>query len=320
MSTAILLAVALAVHSESPTNAAQHEQQHSSPPADATARHVAETIERLRKGDSVARREAARELRTTAERRPQALKAAVPALTATLDDVGYDNARYDIIEAVGLTGPDASSAVPQLKRLLECEDIFDKTQAALAWSRIDPDNAAPVERLSGWLNAECDTLRGLAAFNLGKLGPRAEAALPALRRLLKDDHAAVRFVAASAVWDVGGPSDAALQELMRIASGTHREALVVRPTFVSEWLPPLSFYAIAKLGEIGPQAEASVPLLVEQTANEEHVIRLTAVRALAQIGSRRKDVLEALRRVAAEDPVGTVQEAARKTLENLEAR
>ena len=67
------------------------------------------------------------------------------------------------------------------------------------------------------------------------------------------------------------------------------------------------------------QFENAVPLLTEALASEVQTIRLEAIIALGDLGSRAKDAVPAIELVSEDDPVRTIRSAAQQALEKIQA-
>ena len=106
-----------------------------------------------------------------------------------------------------------------------------------------------------------------AAFEaLRLLGPRAQAAAPDLLEILRDPNVFLldRVAASRALWRIAAEPEVVVQ-LISMASGWGAN------------------YAIDALGEIGPQAQAAVPVLTQTAGGGDASLAVHAAKALQQI-------------------------------------
>lgn len=141
-----------------------------------------------------------------------------------------DSYRSDAAELLGLLGPAARDAVPDLDRYL-CERM---------------------DRKEWHMSME-------AARALGRIGPAALGAVPTLQAALTAPDMAPRVAAAAALWRVTGRDGDRLVKLIR------QELRQVSKDFPRE-----QDHAIDALGEFGPQAQAAIPDLLDVLAGPAH--------------------------------------------------
>ena len=66
------------------------------------------------------------------------------------------------------------------------------------------------------------------------------------------------------------------------------------------------------------QFKNAVPLLTAALTSEEQTVRLEAIIALGDLGSRAKDAVPAIELVSEDDPVRTIRLAAQQALEKIQ--
>jgi HEAT repeat protein len=209
-----------------------------------------------------------------------------PSLTATIRGLwkspGTPSFPLDLIQtgdpvtsagmahALGLIGPEAASAVPELLLALRHKDPLVRYRAAEALGFIGPKaSSTSAPALVHTLRDKDDDVRGAAARALGRLGASAPAeAIQALENLLKGRNPYLREAAAQAFGDFGSPLPEAIPKLVQTLKDKNGE---------------VASAAADALGSFGPAAAAAVPPLVEALrARETHS---AAIRALGLIRS-----------------------------------
>jgi HEAT repeat protein len=122
-----------------------------------------------------------------ADEKTPAVKEAVPALVAALDDP-EEEIRNLAVMVLANPGPGASAAVPALAdRLKEGNDLRQRRAAAWALGRVGPAAKTAVPALRDLLTEGGDReLRTAAVQALGVLGPDARDAIPQMVRLLHE--------------------------------------------------------------------------------------------------------------------------------------
>ncbi len=113
--------------------------------------------------------------------------------------------RGDAAHVLGLMGPEAREAAPQLTPLLADKNEGVRVQAAESLWEIERDTKATVPVLTAALKNKDKLLRLEAVRVLGeKMGQAARAAVPALRKALHDSHPEVRRRVAEALRQIDG--------------------------------------------------------------------------------------------------------------------
>jgi len=157
--------------------------------------------------------------------------------------------------------------------------------AAAAWSRarIEPGDAKAVamavERLrKGLASAEATVRQGAISAMIDLTDEMAEADAIAvageLAGLLSDEDADVRRSAAVALVELGKPS--------------------IEPVTAAFGDPKRRAVAAEILGEIGPAASATIPMLVKALGDDDPLVRSDAAFAIASIGSEADEAVPAL--------------------------
>jgi HEAT repeat protein len=155
---------------------------------------------------------------------PQA-KAAVPALTSTLDKAVTEKAteeteinfRLYVARALGKIGPEARPAVPSLTTLVASKDQYLRAASAEALGQIGPEAKTAVPVLTTALDDAESMVRLQSALALWRI-ERSEKSVPVLLGLFKDDKSAyVRVEAAGALGKIGESAKAAIPTLQDAA-------------------------------------------------------------------------------------------------------
>jgi HEAT repeat protein len=140
-------------------------------------------------------------------------KEAVPQLIEALQDKDKP-IRLEAIEALGRIGLEAKSAKGPLHNALKDQSPKVCMAATLALARIDPEYAPKaVATLIEALKSVQEEGRAAAIASLGNLGPKARAAVPDLIEMLKDDDTAVRTQAVTALGQIGPDAKSAVPAL-----------------------------------------------------------------------------------------------------------
>jgi HEAT repeat protein len=238
-------------------------------------------VERLRHRNPDARRDAAVALDRIVAGSPYGLPAAVtrdlvPPLIELLrgEDAGVWSTAARIL---GLIGPEAGEAVPDLIQLLQRGDSDDRSDAAVALDRIVAGSPyglpAAVTRdlvppLIELLRGEDAGVWGPAARILGKIGPEARQAVPALIELLQRGDRDARD-AAWALGGIGPEARAAVPALIELLQRGDRDARKD---------------AAVALGRIGGQVAVAALLEVLEGAVPDPEVVSNAMRVLSDIG------------------------------------
>lgn len=171
----------------------------------------------------------------------------------------------------------------------------------------DPASELAVRLESPDKQERVDALRRLA-----ELGPQALPALPAVTTTLTDPEADVRRLACVALGAMGEGARPSAPQLSRTLSDadpgvrlngafTLQKLAPERRDFVpilEEAVRKKWSGTIVQIGELGPQADWAVPVLMESLAAPEPTIQTLAAEALGKIGPAARDAIPALERTA----------------------
>lgn len=136
---------------------------------------------------------------------------------------------YAYVNAIGLMGKQALSALPVLTKQLNDVDFEIRYHAAEALGRVIGRNkakheGAALKALLVCLNDKYWIVQARAAEALGHMGPRAARAIPLLNKLLKSPFAELRWSAAFALGEMGTLAKLALPRLRETLRDKHPEA------------------------------------------------------------------------------------------------
>ncbi len=163
----------------------------------------------------------------------------------------------------------ADDAVRVLRSALQTTDYWAaRMWAADALAEIGPAAKAAVPDLMACLKSDTRYVVTSSAKALGKIGPDAAAAVPGLTAQLEDSDYYTRVCIAHALWRINR-SDKSLPVLQDTLKNS-RDFMAV-----SE--------AAEAIGEMGPQATGSAPLLVPLLKDSDSFVRDAAAKALKQI-------------------------------------
>jgi HEAT repeat protein len=165
-------------------------------------------------------------------------------------------------EALGIIGPAAKEAVPELIKLLEKDEFGSEITEALG--RIGPDAKAAIPALVARIGKNghrYDVVRALS-----QIGPDA---LPALRKALKDSDHSVREDVCHGLTLMGPKARPALPDVVEL---------------VYDPVQSVRKSALECLAAMGPAAKSALPALTEALNDRSYSIRCAAVDAFAAIG------------------------------------
>lgn len=167
--------------------------------------------------------------------------------------------------------------------------------------------ADAVAALEGLLNDKSPAVRAHAAESLGEIGSPAKSAVPALLELVADPDKTVRREAIDAVRAIRpGPevvlpllveqleaADPAIRMSVLSAFAEHGKAAV--PNLITALgSKEAAYWACLVLAEIGPDAAAAVPALIETLQDDRPDVRREAILALAEMGEAAAPAVPAL--------------------------
>jgi HEAT repeat protein len=195
--------------------------------------------------------------------------AAVPVLVDMLQEEDDDVRFQALLALLAMKPGEAAAAAPALERAMINEKTNFPGLACLALVKANED--AAIRAFIGMLERG-DKSRGLAATALGDLGPRARAAVGALRVALDDGDVWVRVRAAEALWHIERRVDTKL--LLTLAQGEESGFRGRLQVSMPVWK------------QLGPEAQAAVPGLLQTLQSPDETIRLSATIALGHMGQR----------------------------------
>ncbi len=207
-----------------------------------------------------------------------------PRLLKGLGDPSIPARRWAAME---LERHGSGAAAAPLVTALADEDVGVRGLAASALGAIGPDGACATRALIRALGDTSPEVRWRAAQALGGIGPRAREAIPALLAALKDEWPWMRANVAAALWAVDRRGADVLPTLVGLLRGDTSSSwdLTDERTGLPGGSRDPRQKALQVLSEIGPEAAAAVPLLIEQPDHEkglESCIR--TVNVLGSIG------------------------------------
>lgn len=197
---------------------------------------------------------------------------AVDTLRERLKDPALRGRTLDVLAAMG---PVAKPAVDDMIAALDDADPVIRGDAAMALASIGPAAAAAVPTLVNMLGEGDAAALGAppAAYALGRIGPAAKPAMEKLRALATSKNEMLATVAIWATLKIA-PEDTSLREMAipRLKNALRAEREMVR------------LEAAVALGEIGPAAASTIPML-ELVAEEDpsRPVRAAAADALAKV-------------------------------------
>ena len=236
---------------------------------------------------------------------PQA-REAIPVLSKILDRKGDDQVGELAARAVIAIGPDSVS-VPLLREILSKRN--EKYYIAEVLGELGPAAAPAVPELTQLLGNNKSYVRRAGALALGKIGPEALDALPQLVQTLDDpqEYHTHPGDIAQAIANIGPQAVPYLITVLETENFTIREGVAKTlgeigadaEAAIPALIEKLSdkdkrphIYASA-LGKIGPKAIPALLSIIEHS-NEDAIRRMYAVYALGEMGSSAKDTVPEL--------------------------
>ena len=174
--------------------------------------------------------------------------------------------RRRAVTSLGLGGPDASWALPQLyAALINDDDVGVRKLAAVALGRQGPRGVAVVPGLVEILGDEDEPVEVRLACTqaLGNIGAGAQAAIPVLTRVVA--NSSVQHAATGALVRLGAKGQAALAAMLKKADGATQAQV------------------LAAVGELGPEAKDMLPLFVDLAKQGDAKVRQGVLHALARL-------------------------------------
>jgi hypothetical protein len=201
----------------------------------------------------------------------------------------------------------------------QSDETIMKMRAAAVLIKFWPKRQDAQQWLEESLTDDDDQLRRLnAAVSFGSLGRSAIPSVPLLRARLVDLSAAVRVAAAGALLAIepDGAADPSIATVLIESLQSPEEAWITRPFFISEWLPSHRLAAIGALSKCSVLHPEIAGALIGVLSDDDEVIRLYSLKALAALGESTDQVKDAVHQRLT-DSDGAVAEQAAITLEAL---
>jgi HEAT repeat protein len=235
--------------------------------------------------------------------------AAVPGLMQMLAEPGY--ARWKASEVLGRIGKPAKAAVPNLAGLLSEKELLTRLLAAVALWQVEgkadpivgvlieavknpslgqaqalispPSSALSGQRSDGigysmnirpgqvWPSVNIAEVRRQGVGILGEIGPEARAAVPVLKAAMKDKLHPERLPAALSLWRIERSTAEVVPLLI--------EALKDKTNAMDRRL------AVTIVGQIGPDAKAAIPALIEVLRDADMQLREQVTQALTKVSA-----------------------------------
>jgi len=155
-------------------------------------------------------------------------------------------------------------------------------------------------------------IRCNAAFALYKIGPDCRVVVPQLTQALSDPDPLVRLNATMALGKAGADAQSAVPALMEAVENPVNRRSMERFSFT------IRERMIADLGDIGPGAKQSVPLLEKLLKDDSVDVRKVVVVALGKIGPDAKSAVPTLLEMFYEDDSDAVQDYALKAIQAID--
>jgi HEAT repeat protein len=192
---------------------------------------------------------------------------AVPSLTNALTHRS-EQVRIALVDALAAIGPEASSAVPELGKVLVHDgDKRVRQSAAHALRVIGAKSVGVVTELTQALQDGDPQVRSEVAWTLQGFGPGAAPAFEKLLEAQTDGDFMIRYNSMLAISNIGLPAVPPLQTVIANTASDER----------------IRIGAIQALGQMGSQAAAGVPTLIEALSDTSREVRIAAGYALGRV-------------------------------------
>lgn len=196
--------------------------------------------------------------------RHEAADSVVPVLAKLLKN-GDKQIRWRSARALGDYGEQAQPAVSDLRALLRDNDAIVQYHAAASLGKIGDRSDETVDVLVAAATSQDGRVARTAIAALRNLKPGPERVMAALEHVLKSEDQAVVVHALEALVERGADAVPILNEALK--------------------RPNTAYLACAAIGQIGPDAAATVPALIELLGSTKHShLQIQALLALASIG------------------------------------
>jgi tetratricopeptide (TPR) repeat protein len=212
-----------------------------------------------------------------------------------------DDARKEGLTKLALMGPEALSAIPAVRKLLNDQNQLVCAHAAWAIWEIEGDAQTAVEVLEQSLTSKSSHIVQFASYTLGNLGEFAEPAAPTLVMLASDKDAYVRLHAAEALTRIGDADEA----------GNAMDTLVLLLKDADAGVRSL---AATTLGQVElAEADLAIAALTAALDDEDAGVRSAAALSLGAFGASAESAVTRLKQLAAADQT-SVRESATTAL------
>jgi HEAT repeat protein len=230
---------------------------------------------------------------------------------------GDDQVRTHAAQVLGMMGPGAQAAIPDLAAALDDPVLAVRHTAATSLAGMGP---AAVPALLKVLHHKEATARAAAALALAQLRLQAAVATPALQAALSDPDPEARLVAAVALWHVSRQGRAGLAVLRASLDAREEEsreqalftlaqiarvdsaAVPALERALQGPVPSLRKQAAQALGRLGAAAGPAVPSLLHALSFGDGDLREQAALALGQIGPPARSVAFSLGQILWGEP------------------
>jgi HEAT repeat protein len=237
-------------------------------------------------------------------------KSAVPELSKLLDTVkGEPEVRREIVLAMGsIQSPES---IATLIQALDDQDPGIVTAAMFALGQMGADAKSATSALTKGMSAEDPFQRVVSAWAVAAANPGDEATLktvvPVLVQGMVSKQKASRMAAAEAIAEIHPPKEILLPEIDKVRAAATPEmiadasAAIVAvgkdfvPLLVEGLEDPERRVRVARmLGEIGPDAAAALPAMMEAAADSDIAAKREIIMAVGRMGPAAKTVLPAI--------------------------
>lgn len=276
-----------------------------------------------------------------------AVREVVPTIIRHLKVEQNKEVRVKTLQALMTTGRDAEPAVPLLIHFLKDEDPLLRVRAAACLCSIGPGAKAAVPALIEALKDNTPpppleaSIRDCAIMAFGEIGPAANAAVPALFELIKQDAPRIQSMAFRSLGRIGAGDKRVVPTLILLlkskesVGGAAFALGLIGPDHAKEAIPvliqaldlshPSRKSVILALGEMGPEAKAVVPILIqivkEKKDDDDTDLRSCAAYSLGKMGPAAKEAIPVLTEVLREKLLfSPLRETAREALELIQKR
>ena len=243
---------------------------------------------------------------------------AVPVLIRLLDDQAY-TVRNAAAEAIAGYGEKGAPAAEKLAKMVFTDDFSLVWWIPLALRDLGPQARPVIPILIEALKHQEERVRDNALRALEPLGPMASESVPWIIEQTRDPSEDIRWLAVRALDDVGDGSaevvrvfaDALKDDGEReVVADTAAHALARMTPAPEQVLPELVHalhtsqnsevrrWTAKAIGNIGPEARAAIPFLIELLDGESDDVRAFAAEALGKMGVHAKQAVPVLRRTA----------------------